>query len=133
MRYILLALVCCICISKTYGQTGTRMYTGVVVEITKAKKPKRISTKVEITSAFPGGDSSWIHSLEEALNKSIPVKSRAKAGKYIVSVRFLIERDGSLADIVCIKDPGYGMCQKVKAAIMKSVLPRWRPGHTQSK
>jgi protein TonB len=103
------------------------MYTGIVVEITKEKKPKKIYTKVEITRAFPRGDSSWVQSLEKLLNESIPVKNGAKAGKYIVEVRFLIERDGSLADLVCLKDPGYGMCQQVKGAIHKMFPGGWQP------
>jgi len=103
------------------------MYTTAVVEITKEKKPKRISTKVEITRPFSGVDSSWIQSLEDSLNRSIPVKNGAKVGKYIVSVRFLIEKDGSVTDFQCMKDPGFGMCQQVVAAIIKKVSPRWRP------
>jgi len=47
------------------------------------KKPKKISAKVEITTPFPGGDSSWIQSLEGSLNRSISFKNKAKAGKYI--------------------------------------------------
>jgi hypothetical protein len=127
MRYFQLALVCFLCVAKTYGQFSTRMYSGVIVEITKEKKPKRIHTKVEITTTFPGGDSSWVQSLEDSLNRAIPAKNKAKAGKYIVSIRFLIERDGSVADIVCLEDPGFGMCQQVKAAIMKKFSRRWGP------
>ena len=130
MRYFQLALVCFICVATTYGQTGTRVYSGVVVEITKAKKPKRISTKVEITNAFPGGDSAWIRSLENRLNQSIPFKNGAKTGTYIVSVKFLVERDGSLADVVCIDDPGFGMCKKVVEVIRKP--QKWSPGKVRS-
>jgi hypothetical protein len=125
IRYFQLALICFICVSKTYGQTGTRTYSGVIVEITKEKKSKKIYTKVQLTSVFPGGDSTWIRSLESKLNQSIPFKNGAKAGKYIVSVRFLIERDGSMTDITCLKDPGFGMCEQVKAAVIKSFPRRW--------
>jgi hypothetical protein len=128
MRYFQLALLCFICIAKSYGQTGTRHYVGLVVEITKEKRPKKIYTKVEITSpGFPNGDSSWVQSLEESLNQTIPFRNGAKPGKYMVSVRFLIERDGSLTDIVCLKDPGFGMCKQVKVAVIKKFSPRWRP------
>jgi hypothetical protein len=120
MRYFQLVMLCFICLAKSYGQTGTRSYHTVVVEITKEKKPKKISTKVEITSPFPGGDSSWIQSLEEKLNQSIPVKNGAKAGKYIVSVSFLIEKDGSLTDIRCLNDPDFEMCKHVMAAIKRN-------------
>lgn len=128
MRYFLLAILCFVCVAESYGQTCTRSYGGVIVEITKEKKPKRIYTKVEITPAFPGGDSSWAQSLQDSLNRSIPFKNGAKAGKYIVSVRFLIEKDGSMADIRCLNDSGFGMCDQVVAAIVRKYgRPKWGP------
>ena len=106
------------------------------IEITKQKKPKKISTKVKITPpAFPGGDSAWVRFLEESLNKSIPYKNGAKAGTYTVSVRLLIEKDGRIADIRCIKDPGFGMYEPVRNAILRTVLkgPPWTPNNNNSK
>jgi hypothetical protein len=103
------------------------MYTSVNVEITKEKKPKRISTKVEITTPFQAGDSSWIRSLEKSLNESLPVKNGAKAGKYLVSVRFLIERDGSMADYHCLNNPGYGMCEQVVNVMKRKFRGNWGP------
>lgn len=131
MRYIQLALLCLVCVAKSYGQTGARSYHTVLVEITKEKKPKRIYTKVTLTQpAFPRGDSSWIQSFQDSLNRSMPVQNKAKAGTYTVSVRFLIEKDGSISDIVCLKDPGFGMCEQVKAALRKKF--RWGPSTDSS-
>jgi hypothetical protein len=127
MRYFQFALFCFICIVKSYGQTGTRSYGTVNVEIMKEKRPKKVYTKVQIMGAYPGGDSSLIQSLEKELDQSIRVKNRVKAGKYIVSVRYLIERDGSVADISCISDPGFGMCEQV-VSVIKRIFPRgWHP------
>ena len=132
MRYFQLALICFISVANSYGQTATRSYHTVVVEITKEKKPKKIYTKVQITPAFPG-DSSWVQSLEDSLNRSIAVKNRVKVGKYIVSVRFLLEKDGSLTDYKCLIDPGFGMCKQVVAAIIKKYVkwPKWSPGEVR--
>ena len=129
MKYFQLALICFICVAKSYGQTGTRSYGRVEVEITKEKKPRKISTKVEIRQpAFPGGDSLWAQSLQDSLNRSIRLKNKVKAGTYIVSVRFLIEKDGSMAAIQCLSDPGFGMCEQVVAAITRKYgNPRWLP------
>jgi periplasmic protein TonB len=128
MRYFQLVLLCFICVAKSYGQTDARSYHTVVVEITKEKKPKRISTKVEIKSpTFPGGDSSLAQALEDDLNRTISIKNKAKAGKYIVSVKFLLERDGSVSDIHCINDPGFGMCEKVIGVMKRKLRWNWRP------
>jgi len=127
MKYIQVALFCFIWVAKSYGQTGNRSYHTIVVEINKESKPKRILSKVEITTAFPGGDSAWVKSIEEQLNRTVKPNRKARAGKYVASVRFLIERDGSVADIACLTDPGFGICEQVRTAILRSTLGRWRP------
>ena len=128
MRYILLALVCFMCADRGYGQTPTRSWHTIVVEITKEKKPKRIYSRVEITPAVSDADSLWIQSIETELNQSMPYKNGAKPGKYIVSFSFLKEKDGSVNSFQCIKDPGFGMCKQVLTAIHKEEPGRrWAP------
>lgn len=125
MRNFQLVLLCFICVAESYGQTVTKSYGRIDVEITKEKNPKRIYIKVEIKSAFPGGDSSWVKSLEKNLHRSIGVGKRVKKGKYIVSVQFIVDKEGSLAEIRCVNDPGFGMCEEVMRVIKKG--PMWRP------
>ncbi|MBL0155175.1 MAG: hypothetical protein IPP93_17530 [Chitinophagaceae bacterium] len=125
MRKFQLVLLCLICVAGSSAQTAVKSYGRVNVEITKEKKPKRIHTKVEIVSAFTGGDSAWILSLEKTLDQSIPFKNGAKAGKYIVTVVFITDKDGNLSEVRCLNDPGFGMGEKVLAAIKKK--PVWRP------
>jgi protein TonB len=126
MRNFQLALLCLICIASSYAQTAIKSYGRVDVEITKEKKPKKIYTKVEIKSAFTGGDSSWIQSLEKTLNQSIQYKNGAKAGKYIVSVVFVVDKEGNISDIRCLNNPpGFGMAEEVLRAIKKKT--KWLP------
>lgn len=121
-----LVLLCHLCVASSYAQIGTNSYGRVDVGIIKEKKPKKIYTKVEIKDAFTGGDSSWIQSLEKTLNQSIPYKNGAKAGKYIVSVLFVVDKEGNISDIRCINDPvGFGMEEQVLHAIKKK--PKWLP------
>jgi hypothetical protein len=68
MKYFQVALLRFFCFARSYGQTVTKSYGRIDVEIIKEKKPKKIYTKVEIKSAFPGGDSSWVKSLEKSLS-----------------------------------------------------------------
>lgn len=112
--------------TSSYAQTGTNSYGRVDIEITKEKKTKKMYTKVDIKSAFTGGDSSWIQSLEKTLNQSIQYKNGAKAGKYIVSVVFITNKEGDLSDIQCVNDPvGFGMEKQVLIAIKKKA--KWTP------
>ena len=126
MRNFQLALLCLICVAKSYGQTVTTSYGRIDVVITKEKKPKKIYTKVEIKSAFPGGDSSWAQSIENELNQSIRVDRRAKKGRYVVSVQFVVAKDSSLGDIRCLNDPGFGMAREVMR-VVKKYSKKWGP------
>lgn len=127
MKIFQLALFCFICIAKSYGQTATRSYWTVNVEITKEKKPKKLYTKVSIDSAFRSRDSTWVEELENDLNRTISVKNKFKAGKYIVSVKLLIEKDGSLNDIRCLSDPSFGLCEQVMDVMKRRVRGNWDP------
>jgi hypothetical protein len=128
MRHFQLALLCFICVAKSYGQTTAQSYGRIDVEITKEKLPKRIYAKVEIKSAFPGGDSSWVQSIEKSINQSISYKNGAKKGKYIVSVAFVVSKNGSLSDIRCVNDPvGFGMEAVVIRALKKGT--KWAPSN----
>lgn len=126
IRIFQLALLCLICIDSGNAQTASKSYGLIDVEIIKKKKPKKIYTKVEIKSAFTGGDSSWIQSLEKTLNQSIPYKNGAKPGKYIVSVAFIADKEGNISDIRCVNDPvGFGIEEQVLRAIKKKA--KWLP------
>lgn len=120
-----LIILCLLCIYGSHAQTATNSYGRVEVEITKEKRPKIIYTKVEIKSAFKGGDSSWIQSLEKTLNQSIQYKNGAKPGKYIVSVQFIVDKDGNISDIKALTNNGYGMEAEVLRAIKKRAV--WLP------
>jgi len=58
--------------------------------------------------------------IEKAARKKMPV------GSYIVNIRFLVEKDGSISDVQALNDPGYGLAEGA-VKVLKSG-PRWRPG-----
>ncbi len=126
MKIFQLTLLCLICVVKSYGQTVAKNYYGRInVEITKEKKTKNSRTKVIIRSAFPAGDSAWVKSTEKNINESIEAGKRVRKGKYIVSVKFIFSKDGSLSDILCESDPGFGICEKVVSVLKKT--KKWTP------
>lgn len=84
-----------------------------------------IYASVKITSAFPGGDSAWILSLETNLNRSISYHNGAKKGIYIVSAAFILAKVGTISDIRCLPDPGFGMGAAVVRALKKG--SKWTP------
>lgn len=126
MRNFLIALLCFIYVAESFGQATTSRYGRIDVEITKEKRPKKIYAKVEIRSAFIGGDSSWVQSIEKSINQSIKFKNGAKPGKYTVSAQFVVARDSTLSDVRCLEDPGFGMGAEVVRALKKGSA-KWTP------
>ena len=57
--------------------------------------------------------------------KALRVSKRVKKGKYIVSVKFILSKDGNLSDIACENDPGFGMCEEVIRVLKK--ITKWTP------
>jgi hypothetical protein len=125
-RAVLPTLLLLMIAAETNAQTATKhYYTQVDVTITKERKQKSIFTKVDIKEPFPGGDSAWIQRLEKNLDQSIREGKRIKKGIYVVSVRFIVSKDGTLSDIKCITDHDYDLCSKIIRAIRGG--PSWRP------
>jgi len=58
--------------------------------------------------------------IEKAANK------RMKPGQYIVTIRFLVEKDGSISDVKALNDPGYGLAKGAEKVVRQG--PKWNPG-----
>lgn len=91
-----------------------------------SKDDNKIFIKTEIAPEFIGGQQGWLDFLRKNLKASIPVDNGAKAGKYTVLVKFIIHTDGSISDIKCVDDPGFGTCEEVKRIIALSSM-KWTP------
>jgi periplasmic protein TonB len=75
----------------------------------------------------------WIAHLTKELQPIInkAAKKGMKPGKYVVNVRFLVEKDGSISYVEALNDPGKGL-GKGAAQVVKSG-PRWKPGEQNGK
>ena len=124
MKVFLFTLIGIVLLGKSYGQKFSNSYGRVVVEITKVKRSKKVEPKIEIKS-FITGDSSFVESLEKRILKSIKIPQNLKKGKYLIGVRFITTKDGTISDVTCEEDPGFGLCQEVMTIVKKS--SRWLP------
>jgi protein TonB len=97
-----------------------------VVEVPKVDDDEgKIFTKVEVEAGFPGGDRAWRNYLEKNLNTEVPGENGAPEGNLTVIVKFVVSKDGSLSDITCETDPGYGICQEAIRVIKRT--KNWTP------
>ncbi len=85
----------------------------------------KIFTKVEVEAGFPGGDAAWRNYLQKNLNTEVPADNGAGEGTYTVIVKFVVSKDGSLSDITCESDPGFGVCQEAMRVIKRT--KNWTP------
>ena len=97
-----------------------------VVEVPKVDDDEgKIFTKVEVEAGFPGGDRAWRSYLEKNLNTEVPGENGAPEGNLTVIVKFVVSKDGSLSDISCENDPGFGICEEAKRVIKRT--KNWTP------
>jgi hypothetical protein len=74
---------------------------------------------------FPGGNEEWSAYLSKALSKFNPGKKGAPVGTYKVVVKFIVTKDGTIAEVQAETNFGYGMEDKAIEIIKKS--PKWVP------
>ena len=84
-----------------------------------------IFQKVEIEASFPGGIPEWTRYLMKNLHPYVPVKNKAPLGKYMVIVRFIVAKDGSISNALAETAHGYGMEKEVLRIIKRG--PKWIP------
>jgi protein TonB len=65
------------------------------------------------------------------LNRDLPVENGAPAGRYPVTVSFVVARDGSISDVKAENDPGYGTAAEAVRVIQKG--PNWIPAEQNGK
>jgi periplasmic protein TonB len=96
--------------------------TGIIETPKKDDEEGKIFTSVQVDAAYDGD---WNNFVKRNLNADQPAENGAPAGKYTVIVKFVVSKDGSLSDISCENDPGYGICEEAKRVIKKT--KNWVP------
>ena len=70
-------------------------------------------------------EANLISYLEEAARRKM------KTGKYTINVRFLVEKDGRISNVVALNDPGYGLA--LGAVRVVRTGPKWKAGEQNGK
>lgn len=100
---------------------------GSPVVVTPTNEPF-IPTALDKMPEFPGGIQNFYNYVGRNFNR--PELDEEKTLRVYVS--FIVERDGSLTDIVVKNDPGYGM-GKEAVRVLKSLKTKWSPGMLDGK
>ena len=102
---------------------------------TKKQKKKEISDStdtifqtIEVEAEFPGGMKAWSLFIAKNLNPNVPSNNGVKKAKsYMVVVRFTVNKEGKVTDVIAETKFGYGMEQEAVRVI--SLSPDWKPGY----
>lgn len=86
--------------------------------------PNKIFTAVEQVPEFPGGIEAFYKYLSNHIKYPAVARENNTQGRAIV--QFVCEKDGSLTDVKCIRDPGDG-CGDEAVRVVKA-SPKWKPG-----
>ncbi|HVG12488.1 MAG TPA: M56 family metallopeptidase [Flavisolibacter sp.] len=82
-------------------------------------------TKVETEPQFVGGQVGWRNFLQKNLNKDIAPRSKLAPGTYVVTVQFIVGKDGAISNVEPVSKIGEGLEEEV-VRLMK-ISPRWVP------
>src|SRR5829696_8004629 len=135
----LIALV----ISSTFLSATVKAQAGTEAEQTVDSLSKVVGTPLAVDSenfvfekpeVAPSVDMRmWRRHLETQLLPYIINAAQAKMrpGSYTVSVRFLVETDGSISNVKALNDPGYGLARGSEMVVKTG--PKWKAGEQNGK
>ena len=88
-----------------------------------------VVTEVDLKACVD--EKEWVvhltNELEPVIKKA--AKKGLKAGTYIVRIKFLVERDGSIKYVQALNDPGYNLAKAAVKGVQTG--PKWRPRNTK--
>lgn|SRR5574344_123398 len=92
-------------------------------------KEEEVFVFVEEQPAFPGGEAELFKYLHENIVYPDLAKSANITG--MVTVRFVVEKDGSVSNVTVLRDIGGG-CGAEAVRVVKA-MPKWKPGKQRNK
>ena len=89
----------------------------------------KVYEKVEVMPEFPGGEQAMMDFVGK--NVQYPKEAMEKEISGRVLVGFIVEKDGSIADVKVVKGIGGG-CDEEAVRVVKA-MPKWKPGKDKGK
>jgi N-acetylmuramoyl-L-alanine amidase len=111
------------------GQAGTNTFISSI-DIPDEQDLK-VFTLVQKEAEFPGGAEAWKSYLRKNLDAKIPLKEGWPAGKHTVIVRFIVNRNGTVKEVVTENYKGTKTAQACIELITST--PSWIPAQQNGK
>lgn len=86
------------------------------------EQPANFAT-LQVKPEYPGG----IKEFYSFVNQNFKVPDFTTSQVLRITITFIVERDGSISGVKCLKDPGYGMGDEA-VRVVKACPEKWKPG-----
>ena len=93
------------------------------------KDDSELSSDPDTPATFPGGEFKMVEFLRDNLKYPESAKKKGIEGK--VYIQFVVEKDGSIADVKVMR----GVCEELDAEAVRVIkaMPKWKPGEQEGK
>ena len=93
------------------------------------KDDTEVSSDPDTPATFPGGEFKMVEYLRDNLKYPESAKKKGIEGK--VYIQFVVEKDGSIADVKVMR----GVCEELDAEAVRVIkaMPKWKPGEQEGK
>lgn len=110
---------------------GTRVVIEELAEIADEKPgdEDKLFSVVEQMPEYPGGIVKLFDYIKDSLQ--YPARDKKMAIEGTVFVQFVVEKDGSITSLECLKSPDDDMCKEAQRLIRES--GKWKPGKQNGK
>lgn len=91
---------------------------------------KEVFTQIETMPEFPGGPSEMMRFIQKNIQLPESSKEIDNIGK--VFLKFVVNADGKVSDVIVLKSSGCELCDKEGIRVI-SIMPLWKPGTQNGK
>jgi TonB family protein len=130
MKLYSLFLLCFFFVSTISAQTASDVDTGKVADNTNEYPDDVIYVVVEHMPEFPDGQQALLKFLGEQVKYPKDAEEQGIEGRTIC--QFVIEKDGSISDVVAVRTSGNTSLDKEAIRVLQS-MPNWKPGLQRGK
>ena len=95
-------------------------------DMKKGEGTQKVFVKLEEEAAFPGGAEGWRTYLRANLNANMPVDEGWKPGKYVLIMKFIVNQDGTVSNVVA-ENHARSKTAEMCVNFIKNG-PKWIPG-----
>jgi protein TonB len=98
-----------------------------IVEAQRVADEPVIHQVVSAEAQFPGGIDEWLKFLQRNCDGQVASDNGAPEGRHTVIIRFVVDEEGNVSDLVPTTKIGFGMEQEALRVLRKAAKKKWIP------